>query len=129
MERYKIAEFSPYAREPVLRRMKDGSLVCLFLTGGPKEPDNDNVVKITRSEDEGKLGQILLSASKEKKFNYLEDNNMAKGFEADDEEKDGKGDNDRLPFVMIPEILPEAHRLHFDFPILNGENTGPCSHL
>ena len=54
MDRYKIAEFSPYAREPVLRRMKDGSLVCLFLTGGPKEPDNDNVVKIVRSEDDGK---------------------------------------------------------------------------
>ena len=54
MDKYKIAEFLPYGREPILRRMKDGSLVCLFLTGGPREPDNDNVVKIVRSEDDGK---------------------------------------------------------------------------
>ena len=54
MEKYKICQFTPYGREPVLRRMKDGSLICLFLTGGPKEPDNDNVVKCVRSEDDGK---------------------------------------------------------------------------
>ena len=54
MEKYKITHQEPYAREPVIRRMKDGSLVCLILTGGPKEPANDNVVKIMRSEDDGK---------------------------------------------------------------------------
>lgn len=54
MEKYKITHVEPYAREPVIRRMKDGSLICLVLTGGPKEPANDNVVKIMRSEDDGK---------------------------------------------------------------------------
>jgi hypothetical protein len=43
-----------YLREPVLRRMPDGSLVCLGLTGGPKEPDNANVTVMTRSEDDGR---------------------------------------------------------------------------
>jgi len=53
MERYPIAVFETWAREPILRRMKDGALVCTFLTGGPTEPHNDNVVMLSRSEDDG----------------------------------------------------------------------------
>ena len=53
MEKHLIATYEKYAREPVLRRMKDGTLICLCLTGGEKEPANDNVVKITRSFDDG----------------------------------------------------------------------------
>ncbi len=43
-----------WSREPVLRRMPDGSLLCLHYTGGPWEPDNGNFVVATRSTDEGK---------------------------------------------------------------------------
>ncbi len=54
METRVIWDFgTEYAREPVLRRMPDGSLVCLFLAGGPREPDNENVVMVTRSYDDG----------------------------------------------------------------------------
>ena len=53
MEKHLIARFDPYAREPIVRKMKDGTLVCLFLTGGENEPHNDNVVKISRSRDDG----------------------------------------------------------------------------
>ena len=42
-----------YAREPILRRMPDESLVCLHYAGGPKEPHDDNLVLITRSADDG----------------------------------------------------------------------------
>ncbi len=42
-----------FCREPVLRRMPDGTLVCLIYTGGPKEPHPDNLVVITRSSDNG----------------------------------------------------------------------------
>lgn len=42
-----------FAREPILRPMPDGSLVCLFLTGGPTEPHNDNVLMLSRSTDGG----------------------------------------------------------------------------
>jgi len=41
------------AREPVLRRMPDGSLLCLHYSGGPREPHDDNVVLVTRSRDDG----------------------------------------------------------------------------
>lgn len=41
------------AREPVLRRMPDGSLLCLHYSGGPREPDDRNVVLVTRSHDDG----------------------------------------------------------------------------
>jgi predicted neuraminidase len=53
MEKHAIASFDIYAREPILRRMKDGSIICTFLTGGAYEPHNDNVVAIARSEDDG----------------------------------------------------------------------------
>ena len=43
MKRTLIHEFETYAREPVIRRLPDGSLLCLFLTGGPTEPDNQNI--------------------------------------------------------------------------------------
>jgi predicted neuraminidase len=42
-----------FGREPVLRRMPDGSLCCLIYSGGPTEPHNENVVLLTRSEDDG----------------------------------------------------------------------------
>ena len=42
-----------YAREPVFRRMPDGGLVCLHYAGGPREPHDDNIVLITRSDDDG----------------------------------------------------------------------------
>lgn len=42
-----------YAREPVIRRMPDNSLFCTFLTGGPTEPHNDNVVVAVTSDDDG----------------------------------------------------------------------------
>ena len=42
-----------FGREPVLRRMKDGSLVCLIYSGGDREPSPENVVLITRSGDDG----------------------------------------------------------------------------
>lgn len=41
-------------REPVFRRMPDNSFLCLFLTGGPTEPHDRNVVMAIRSEDDGK---------------------------------------------------------------------------
>ena len=43
-----------FAREPVLRRMADGSLISTALSGGPGEPHEDNFVLSVRSEDEGK---------------------------------------------------------------------------
>jgi predicted neuraminidase len=42
-----------YGREPLLRRMPDGSLICLISTGGPTEPHDDNVIAATRSYDDG----------------------------------------------------------------------------
>lgn len=46
-------EIWSYGREPVLRRMPDGSLICLIYSGGIKEPHGDNVALITRSNDDG----------------------------------------------------------------------------
>lgn len=56
MEKYLIADFteSKYAREPVIAFMPDKSIVCTFLTGGPTEPHNENVIMISRSHDQGK---------------------------------------------------------------------------
>ena len=44
----------PMAREPVLRRMPDGSLLSLIYCGGPREPHWKNIVAAVRSEDGGK---------------------------------------------------------------------------
>lgn len=63
MERYLIYDFGKdpgeqngrdYAREPIIRRMKDGRIVCTFLTGGPTEPHDTNVLKLSYSDDDGK---------------------------------------------------------------------------
>ncbi len=70
MERYLIHNFSPegeeqvningimfnknYGREPVLEKMKDGSLLCMITTGGPTEPHNENYVTYFKSTDSGK---------------------------------------------------------------------------
>lgn len=54
MERYLITRFESHGREPVLYKMSDGSLFCTFLTGGIKEPCNENVVEYTQSFDNGK---------------------------------------------------------------------------
>ena len=51
-----------HAREPVLRRMPDGSLVCIHYTGGPGEPHDENIVVITHSTDDGESwtrGEVL----------------------------------------------------------------------
>ena len=53
MERYEIARFDPWAREPVIAKMKNGTLVCVHIGGGPTEPHNDNVVLYTKSYDDG----------------------------------------------------------------------------
>lgn len=42
-----------YAREPLLRRMPNGDLICVCLSGGKTEPDNQNLVIITHSKDDG----------------------------------------------------------------------------
>ncbi len=54
MEKYLITHFDIHGREPILRRMKDGTLVCSFLTGGVHEPRNENVFTIARSFDDGR---------------------------------------------------------------------------
>lgn len=54
MEKYLIAEFEQYGREPIIRQMNDGTIICMSLTGGETEPRNDNYVGITRSYDRGK---------------------------------------------------------------------------
>ena len=54
MEKFLIHEFGEqYAREPVLRRMPDGSLICFVVSGGPKEPHPENYVMAMRSYDDG----------------------------------------------------------------------------
>ena len=66
MQRRLIYEFETYAREPILRRMPDGSLICLFLTGGPREPHNENATMISRSFDDGETWtepEVLFSHS------------------------------------------------------------------
>lgn len=55
-----------HAREPIIRKMPDNSLICLTLTGGETEPRNENVVMITRSYDDGESWsrpEILFSHS------------------------------------------------------------------
>ena len=42
-----------FAREPLLARMPDRSLVCVLYTGGRREPDTNNVVAVVRSTDDG----------------------------------------------------------------------------
>lgn len=42
-----------FAREPLLARMPDRSLLCVLYTGGRREPDTNNVVAVVRSTDDG----------------------------------------------------------------------------
>ncbi|MDR2202164.1 MAG: glycoside hydrolase [Clostridiales bacterium] len=42
-----------FGREPVIRRLPDGALVCTFLTGGDNEPRNNNVAAVSYSADDG----------------------------------------------------------------------------
>ena len=42
-----------WLREPLLRRLPDGSLCCVFFTGGRGDGDLANVVAAIRSDDEG----------------------------------------------------------------------------
>ena len=48
------AEGYQFVREPVLRRMPDGSLFCMHYTGGPSEPNDNNLMLATTSQDDGK---------------------------------------------------------------------------
>lgn len=43
-----------YGREPVIRRMPDGSIFCILCSGGPTEPHDENVILATSSRDEGR---------------------------------------------------------------------------
>lgn len=56
MEKYLIADFGAddYGREPIIKKFKNGVMICLFLSGGKTEPEIANVVKISRSFDDGK---------------------------------------------------------------------------
>ena len=42
-----------YAREPVLARMGDGSLICTFLSGGHTDPENNKSPGVTPSYADG----------------------------------------------------------------------------
>ena len=53
MERYEIARFDTWGREPVIAKMKNGTIVCVSISGGPTEPHNENVVLYTKSYDDG----------------------------------------------------------------------------
>jgi len=54
MEKHIIHVFGKQVtREPVLRRMPDGSLICLVVSGGPREPHPENYVMALRSYDDG----------------------------------------------------------------------------
>ena len=44
----------PYAREPLLTRLEDGTLYCVLYSGGKQEPSPENVVLTVRSTDEGR---------------------------------------------------------------------------
>lgn len=55
MEKNLIYDFKDdYGREPIIRKANNGTLICVFLTGGTWEPENENVVKIMRSYNNGK---------------------------------------------------------------------------
>ena len=56
MERCTIWDFKDdiFARDPVLARMSDGSLICTFLSGDKTEPRNGNYVLLSKSHDDGK---------------------------------------------------------------------------
>ena len=65
MEKSLIFDFKDdYGREPVIRKTKNNTLLCVCLSGGTWEPQNANVVKIQRSFDDGNTWtrpQVLFS--------------------------------------------------------------------
>ena len=65
MQKYLIHDFKKdYGREPIIRKTKNGTLLCVCLSGGTWDPQNANVVKIQRSSDDGKTWsepQVLFS--------------------------------------------------------------------
>ena len=50
---YKTNGKYTWLREPLLRRMPDGSLCCVFFTGGSYDGDINNIVAAVRSDDDG----------------------------------------------------------------------------
>lgn len=49
MEKSLIHDFKKsYGREPIIRKTKNGTLLCVCLSGGNWEPENANVVKIQK---------------------------------------------------------------------------------
>ena len=55
MEKYLIHDFKDsYGREPIIRKTKNGTLICICLSGGNWDPENENVVEIMKSYDNGK---------------------------------------------------------------------------
>ncbi|MBO5007229.1 MAG: exo-alpha-sialidase [Clostridia bacterium] len=54
-------------REPVIAKMKNGTLICAMLGGGPTEPHNENVVYFSKSYNDGETWtqpKILFSHTK-----------------------------------------------------------------
>ncbi|MDP4132926.1 MAG: sialidase family protein [Bacillota bacterium] len=59
-----VSEGGFYGREPVIAKMSNGTLVCIFLTGGPTEPHNKNIIFYKKSYDGGLTwgdSQVLFS--------------------------------------------------------------------
>lgn len=65
MQKYLIHDFKKdYGREPIIRKTKNGTLLCVCLSGGTWDPQNANVIKIQRSFDDGETWsspQVLFS--------------------------------------------------------------------
>jgi predicted neuraminidase len=49
----------PWQGIPTIERAPNGRLWCAFYTGGPKEPDPDNVLLLTTSADDGRTWSVL----------------------------------------------------------------------
>ena len=55
MEKKLVCDFKEsYGREPIIRKTKNGTLICVCLSGGNWDPENENVVEIMKSYDNGK---------------------------------------------------------------------------
>jgi len=50
---FKVSEEYTWLREPLLRRLPDGSLCCVFFSGGRGDGDRRNLVAAIRSDDDG----------------------------------------------------------------------------
>ena len=56
VEKNLIADFQDsFGREPIIRKTKNGTLICICLSGGDWEPENKNVIKIMKSKDNGRI--------------------------------------------------------------------------